>query len=98
MQPLGIHPPMQGVARQNATLLAMVPVASIPAGAIRDLIVFCADYTCSHNVKLAPAVVDQWPNDLRLYDLEPSLCARLATSAALSSEVAAHRTMMSVRR
>ena len=37
----------------------------------RGVIVFCEDYRCRHNVKLAPAVDDQWPDDLRLSDLEP---------------------------
>jgi hypothetical protein len=36
----------------------------------RGLIVFCSDYRCSHNVALAPALVDQWPDELRLSDLE----------------------------
>jgi hypothetical protein len=44
---------------------------------VRDPIVFCADYKCSHNIKLAPAVVDQWPDDLRLSDLEPRFVCRL---------------------
>jgi len=35
------------------------------------LIVFRSGYRCSHNVTLAPDVVDQWPDDLRLSDLEP---------------------------
>jgi hypothetical protein len=42
----------------------------------RGLIVFCSDYRCSHNVTLAPAVVDQWPDDLRLSDLEPRFVGR----------------------
>jgi hypothetical protein len=46
----------------------------------RGLIVFCSDYRCSPNVTLAPAVVDQWPDDMRLSDLEPrfvcSVCGR----------------------
>ncbi|KRQ03320.1 hypothetical protein AOQ71_31855 [Bradyrhizobium manausense] len=37
----------------------------------RGVIVFCEDYRCSHNVKLAPDVVDQWPDELRISDLEP---------------------------
>ena len=46
----------------------------------RGLIVFCSDYRCSHNVTLAPDVVDQWPDDLRLSDIELrfvcSVCGR----------------------
>jgi hypothetical protein len=38
---------------------------------VRGLLLFCSDYRCSHNVTLTPSVVDQWPDDLRLSDLEP---------------------------
>ncbi|WP_426608986.1 hypothetical protein [Bradyrhizobium sp. McL0616] len=29
---------------------------------VRDLLVFCQDYKCSHNVKLSAAYVDRWPD------------------------------------
>lgn len=38
---------------------------------VRDLIVFCKDYKCSHNVRLAPDFVDLWPDHVRLSDVEP---------------------------
>jgi len=38
---------------------------------VRDLIVFCQDYRCSHHVKLAADYVDRWPGDIRISQLEP---------------------------
>jgi hypothetical protein len=34
---------------------------------IRGLLVYCADYRCSHSVAVT---ADQWPDDLRLSDIE----------------------------
>lgn len=38
---------------------------------VRGLLVYCSDHTCSHNVELPPSKVDQWPDRVRLSDLEP---------------------------
>ena len=35
---------------------------------VRGLLVYCADYRCSHSIAIS---ADQWPDDLRLSDLEP---------------------------
>jgi hypothetical protein len=35
---------------------------------VRGLLVYCADYKCSHSLRLS---ADQWPDDLRLSDIEP---------------------------
>jgi hypothetical protein len=48
-----------------------VTFGEMRASGARGLIVFCSDYRCSHNITLPPAVADQWPDDLRLSDLEP---------------------------
>lgn len=40
-------------------------------GGTRGLLVYCADYRCGHHTKLAPDVVDKWPDAVRLSDLEP---------------------------
>ncbi|MCK1543969.1 hypothetical protein IVA98_13660 [Bradyrhizobium sp. 160] len=45
-------------------------------GGTRHLLVCCADYKCGHMVRLASAEVDQWPDDLRLSDLEPKFTCR----------------------
>jgi hypothetical protein len=34
---------------------------------VRGVLVYCADYHCSHSVALS---ADQWPDDLRLSDIE----------------------------
>ena len=34
---------------------------------VRDLLIYCADYKCSHSVAIS---ADQWPNHVRLSDLE----------------------------
>jgi hypothetical protein len=34
---------------------------------VRGVVVFCADYRCSHSVTLD---ADRWPDDIRLSDIE----------------------------
>jgi hypothetical protein len=34
---------------------------------VRGLLVYCADYRCSHSIAVN---ADQWPDDLRLSDIE----------------------------
>lgn len=38
------------------------------ATGVTGVLIYCSDYKCSHHTK-APA--DQWPDDLRLSDIEP---------------------------
>jgi hypothetical protein len=35
---------------------------------IRGLLIYCSEYKCSHPVSMSG---DQWPDDMRLSDLEP---------------------------
>jgi hypothetical protein len=35
---------------------------------IRDLLVYCADYRCSHSIQMS---ADRWPDHVRLSDIEP---------------------------
>jgi hypothetical protein len=35
---------------------------------VRGVLIFCADYQCSHSIAVT---ADQWPDDLRLSDIEP---------------------------
>jgi hypothetical protein len=37
---------------------------------VHGLLVYCADYKCSHLATLAPANVDRWIDSVRLSDLE----------------------------
>jgi hypothetical protein len=44
---------------------------------VSGLLIYCADFRCSHQTILAPADVDAWPDSLRLSDLEPRfICKR----------------------
>jgi hypothetical protein len=50
---------------------------------VRGLLVYCADYKCSHLATLAPANVDRWLNNVRLSDLEPRfICKRCGNRGA----------------
>ncbi|MFK4622530.1 hypothetical protein [Bradyrhizobium diazoefficiens] len=40
-------------------------------GGVGGLLVSCADYRCGQMVRMSPAEVDQWPDEVRLSDLEP---------------------------
>jgi hypothetical protein len=42
--------------------------AEMRSSGIRSLLIYCADYHCSHWVEVR---ADQWPDDVRLSDLEP---------------------------
>ena len=35
---------------------------------VRGLLVYCADYRCSHSIAISG---DQWANEVRLSDIEP---------------------------
>jgi len=35
---------------------------------VRGILVYCADYRCSHSIALSG---DAWPDDIRLSDIEP---------------------------
>ena len=38
------------------------------ASGVRGLLVYCSDYMCSHYATIS---AEQWPDDVRLSDLEP---------------------------
>jgi hypothetical protein len=50
---------------------------------VHGLLVYCADYKCSHLATLEPAVVDRWLDSVRLSDLEPRFtCKRCGNRGA----------------
>jgi hypothetical protein len=49
---------------------------------IRGILIYCADYRCSHSVAMS---ADQWPDNIRLSDIEDRFSVRPAASAALST-------------
>ncbi|MCG2633024.1 hypothetical protein L6654_41420 [Bradyrhizobium sp. WYCCWR 13023] len=48
-----------------------ITLGDLRSTGVRDLIVFCQDYRCSHIIKLPAAYVDQWPDGIRISQLEP---------------------------
>jgi hypothetical protein len=50
---------------------------------VRGLLVYCADYKCSHLKTMTPTEVDKWPDGIRLSDLEPRfVCKRCGVRGA----------------
>jgi hypothetical protein len=41
------------------------------AAGVRSLVIYCSDYKCSHHAAISADHCDQWPDDVRLSDLEP---------------------------
>jgi hypothetical protein len=41
---------------------------------VRGLLIYCADFKCSHSVAV---LADQWPDELRLSDLEPRFVCKV---------------------
>ncbi|WP_458151756.1 hypothetical protein, partial [Bradyrhizobium sp. UFLA05-109] len=66
--------------RENRTPPGHRPVkitfGEMRAMGMRGVLIYCADYLCSHNLALG---ADRWPDELRLSDIEPRLlCAATA--------------------
>jgi len=50
-----------------------ITFADMRAQGVRGLLVYCADYRCSHSIAISG---DRWPDDARLSDIEPRfICA-----------------------
>jgi hypothetical protein len=45
-----------------------ITFAEMRASGVRGLLIYCADYHCSHSIALSE---DRWPDDVSLSDLEP---------------------------
>jgi hypothetical protein len=45
-----------------------ITFAEMRSSGVRSLLIYCADYHCSHSVEISG---DRWPDDVRLSDLEP---------------------------
>ena len=45
-----------------------ITMAQMRASGVRGPLVYCNDFTCSHSLAISG---DQWPDDVRLSDLEP---------------------------
>jgi hypothetical protein len=51
-----------------------ISLGEMRASGVRGLLIYCADYHCSHSIAIN---ADRWPDDVRLSDLE----ARFACKA-----------------
>ena len=50
---------------------------------VRGLLVYCADYKCSHSIRLDATTCDRWGGDVRLSDIEPQfVCTACGTRGA----------------
>jgi hypothetical protein len=49
-----------------------ITFAELRSSGVRGLLIYCADYRCSHYIAVSG---DQWPEDVRLSDLEPKYSA-----------------------
>jgi hypothetical protein len=45
-----------------------ITFAEMRASGVHGLLIFCADFRCSHSIAVS---ADPWPDDARLSDLEP---------------------------
>jgi hypothetical protein len=45
-----------------------ITFAEMRSSGVRGLLIYCADYRCSHHIAISG---DRWPDDVRLSDLEP---------------------------
>jgi hypothetical protein len=45
-----------------------ISLGEMPAAGVRGLLIYCSDYKCSHSTAIS---ADEWPDDVRLSDLEP---------------------------
>lgn len=52
-----------------------ITLGEMRASGVRGLLIFCADYKCSHSIATS---ADQWPDDMRLSDLEDKFTRRQA--------------------
>ena len=50
-----------------------ITFADMRAAGVRGIFVFCADYRCSHSIRL---MADRWPDDARLSDIEPQFVCK----------------------
>jgi hypothetical protein len=45
-----------------------ITLAEMRVSGVHGLLIFCSDYKCSHSIAISG---DEWPDDVRLSDLEP---------------------------
>ena len=63
-------PPIRGIMSTMATLASpqKITFAEMRESGARGLLVYCADYRCSHSIAVS---ADRWPDEVQLSDIEP---------------------------
>ena len=57
-----------------------ISFGDMPEAGVRGLLIYCADYRCSHSIAISG---NAWPDDVRLSDLEPRfICQRCGKRGA----------------
>ncbi len=51
-----------------------ITLAEMRSAGVRGLLIYCADFKCSHSVAV---LADQWPDEVRLSDLEPRFVCKV---------------------
>lgn len=74
-----------------------ITLGELRSTGVRDLLVFCADYRCSHNVRLSADYVDQWPDAIRLSELEPRFVCKACGQRGACIIGGSAGTMMAIR-
>ena len=54
------------------------------ASGVRGLLIYCADYKCSHWIKIN---ADQWPDDMRLSDFEDRFVCTVCGQVQMSGRI-----------
>src|ERR1700730_17351930 len=63
------------------TLPQKIPLGEMRLSGVRGLLIYCADYRCSHSIAIS---ADRWPDDVRL-SLE--YCPHISTGVVLGERV-----------
>jgi hypothetical protein len=56
-----------------------ITFAEMRSSGVRGVLVYCSDYRCSHWIEMA---ADQWPDDVRLSDVERFVCTACGRKGA----------------
>ncbi len=91
-RPIRRHTPTEADGRP-----VKITLGEMRATGVRDLIVFCQDYRCGHNVKLSADQVDKWPDEIRLSQLELRFVCRACGQRGAILSGGSEETMLSVR-
>ena len=65
-----------------------IAFGELRASGVRDVLVYCCDHRCSHHITVS---ADQWPDHVRLSDIEPDfVCTACGTGAEVFARAYGH--------